>query len=277
MRPASSLALSALVLGIASSSFARPITVHLIGDSTMAEKPTPEVNPERGWGMAFQQFFDDSVVVRNHALNGRSTKSFIAEGHWATVLSDLRTGDYLFIEFGHNDEKSEDSTRYAPANTDFARNLERFVREARAKGATPVLLTPIVRRKFDGRGQLVETHGLYPAAVRSVAARLSVPLIDLNTLTHTLVGDAGPVESKRLYVYVDPGTSVMYPTGRQDDTHLSVRGATAVARLAAAALARTPMPLARHVRLDRPLPAPIFLWSARAPDGRLSVLSPPPR
>jgi DNA sulfur modification protein DndE len=135
------------------------IHVHMIGDSTMANRPTPEKNPERGWGQNFQQFFDDQVVIDNHALNGRSTKSFIAEGHWAPVIDALQPGDYLIIQFGHNDEKKEDSARYAPARTDYRANLARFVAEARAKGATPILCTPIVRRKFNAAGKLEPTHG----------------------------------------------------------------------------------------------------------------------
>jgi len=253
MRLAHSLLVAASVVCVAS--FAEPtIDLHLIGDSTMADKANPEINPEFGWGQVLPRFFDQHVVVHNHAVNGRSTKSFIDEGKWAAVLKELKTGDYLFVEFGHNDEKVEDSTRYAAANTDYKRNLERFVNEARAKGATPVLFTPIVRRKFNARGALQETHGLYVDAARVAARETGASLIDLNALTAKLVGNAGPVESKQLYVYVDSGTNTMYPTGRQDDTHLSVRGATAVAKLVVEALVNTRSPLARYARIGAPAP-----------------------
>jgi len=111
--------------------------VHLIGDSTMADKPTPATNPERGWGQLLPRFFDEHVVVRNHAVNGRSTKSFINEGRWTAVLSELAAGDVVLIEFGHNDEKADDSTRYAAPHTDYRKNLERFVNDTRAKRAIP--------------------------------------------------------------------------------------------------------------------------------------------
>ena len=210
--------------------------VYLIGDSTMADKPTPDVNPERGWGQLLPRFFDEHVVVRNHAVNGRSTKSFIDEGRWTAVLSQLAPGDVVLIEFGHNDEKIEDSLRYAAPHGAYRRNLERFVNDARAKRATPILFTPIVRRKFDTAGVLQDTHGEYPAVVREVAKALHVPLVDLLAMTDTLVRRAGPNDSKRLYIWVAPGESAMYPEGRQDDTHLSVVGATAVARAAAKGL-----------------------------------------
>lgn len=233
---------------IAASARAPTTHVHMIGDSTMADKATPEINPERGWGQLFPRFFDEHVAVYNHALNGRSTKSFIEEGHWAAVVSVLEPGDYLFIEFGHNDEKKEDSTRYAAPRGDYRRNLERFVDEARARGATPILLTPIVRRKFDARGMLEPTHGEYPAVVRELATKKSVAFIDLERLTETMVSDAGPEGSKRIYCYVDPGTSKMYPEGHKDDTHLSVAGATEVAALVANALRASGLPLARYLK-----------------------------
>jgi acetyl esterase/lipase len=244
------------------------IDVYMIGDSTMADKANPETNPERGWGQLLPQFFDDQVAVHNFAVNGRSTKSFIGEGKWGAVLGKLKAGDYVFIQFGHNDEKAEDTTRYADPRTTFRGNLARFVTEARAKGATPVLFTPIVRRKWNAQGNLEDTHGAYPLAVREVANNLRVPLIDLQPLTENLVRGTGPEGSKRLYVWVAPGESKMYPEGRQDDTHLSVLGATSVARLAASALRETSLPLAQHVRnttVNSGQQAEIPLWQTRAP------------
>ena len=222
-------------------------TVWLVGDSTMADKPTPETNPERGWGQLLPRYVDATVTVRNRAMNGRSTRSFISEGRWDAVRDSLKAGDVVLIEFGHNDEKTEDSTRYTNPYTGYRRNLERFVTESRARGASPVLLTPIVRRKFNEQGTLVDTHGAYPLVVRDVARDLKVPFVDLQLLTEDLVRAAGVEGSKSLYVWVAPGTSPMYPEGRQDDTHLSVAGATEVARLAAAAMRELPIGLARHL------------------------------
>ncbi len=223
------------------------IDVHLIGDSTMADRADP-ANPEHGWGQLLPKFFDDGVAVHNHAVNGRSTKSFIDEGKWSAVLRELKAGDYVFIEFGHNDEKSEDSTRYAAAATDYRRNLERFVAETRSKGAVPILLTPIVRRKFNSSGELENTHGDYPRVVRELASTLHVPLVDLEASTRGLISAAGPEGSKRLYVWLAAGASSFFPEGRQDDTHLSAQGATEVARLVARALTVTQLGLAQHVR-----------------------------
>ena len=259
----SAIALSALLLAAPPAT----IDVYMIGDSTMADRPDPN-NPERGWGQLLPQFFDEQVAIHNFAVNGRSTKSFIDEGKWSAVLGKLKAGDYVFIQFGHNDEKAEDSVRYTNPQTTFRRNLERFVADARSKGATPVLFTPIVRRKWNAQGNLEDTHGAYPQAVRDVATNLGVPLIDLQTLTERLVRDAGLEGSKRLYVWLAPGESTMYPDGHHDDTHLSAFGATSVARLAATALRQTSLPLAQHVRIASDTPAQqveIPLWSGAAP------------
>ena len=188
----------------------------------MADKPTPETNPERGWGQLLPRFFDEHVAIHNHAVNGRSTKSFIDEGKWGAVEHALKPGDYVFIQFGHNDEKVEDSARYAAPYTAYRKNLERFVAETRAKGATPVLFTPIVRRKFNAQGTLEDTHGAYPLVVREVARDLNVAFVDLQTLTEDLVRGAGPEGSKKLYVWVAPGESSMYPEGRSG-RHASLR------------------------------------------------------
>lgn len=236
---------AALVAALAAAVPARA-TLHLIGDSTMAER-ADSANPERGWGELLPRFVH-GVDVRNHAVNGRSTRSFLAEGRWEAVRAQLRHGDYVLVQFGHNDEKREDSTRYAEAGTTYRANLERFVRETRAAGATPVLLTPIVRRKFDVTGSLLDTHGEYAPVVREVARAERVPLVDLEAMTREMVVAAGPERSKRWFVWLAPGESAWFPVGRQDDTHLSRDGAAAVASLAARAIAVAVPSLAPHVR-----------------------------
>lgn len=227
-----------------------PPVIHMVGDSTMADRPDPEKNPYRGWGQLLHRFLDDSVVVRNHAVNGRSSKSFIDEGKWAAVLGELHPGDYVIIQFGHNDEKIGDPTRYTDPAGSFRDNLRRYVRETRARGATPILCTPIARRSFDSTGTLRATHGDYPRATREVATELRVPLLDLDRSTSALLTDAGPEGSKRLFGWAEPGTNAMYPGGLKDDTHLSLAGATEVARLAARALRATGLPVARHLLPD---------------------------
>ncbi len=230
------------------------VTLHLIGDSTMADKPDPEHNPERGWGQALPELLKASAAVSNHAVNGRSTRSFIDEGRWEAVRKLLRRGDYVFIQFGHNDEKVEDSTRYTAPFTAYRRNLERFVRETRVAGATPILFTPIVRRQFNKQGVLEDTHGLYPLAVRDVARELHVPLVDLQTRTEEMVLQAGVEGSKALFVYTREGEFPAFPNLREDNTHLSPAGALQVARLAISELVALAPAFAGYVRATRAVP-----------------------
>lgn len=218
------------------------IRIHLIGDSTMADKPL-EGNPERGWGQMLPEFFSDKVVIHNYAVNGRSTKSFINEGRWQIVLDSLKSGDYLFIQFGHNDEKSKDTTRYTAPNGAYKTNLQKFVVECRSKRAIPVLLTPIVRRRFDENEKFYDTHGDYPDAVREIAIRLEVPLIDMHKLSRDLVISKGTEESKQIFLWVEPGKYSRLPDGKQDNTHFSELGATMMAGLVANALRDMDLPL----------------------------------
>lgn len=220
------------------------ITVFTIGDSTMANKKA-EVAPETGWCQVFPEFVNESVEIKNRAVNGRSTKSFIAEGRWKAVLDSLKAGDYVFIQFGHNDAKIKDSTRYTDPFTSYRKNLERFVRETREKGATPILFTSIVRRKFEN-GFLTDTHGNYPVAVRQVAAAMNVSMIDLQMLTAGAVTALGDEDSKNIYLWTPP--TDRFPEGRKDDTHLKVEGANLIAKLAAQQLVLLDNLLARHIR-----------------------------
>ncbi|MCX6238768.1 MAG: rhamnogalacturonan acetylesterase [Bacteroidia bacterium] len=224
---------------------AKLITVYTIGDSTMANKKA-EVYPETGWGQVFQSYFDTKVRVSNHAVNGRSSKSFIDEGRWKTVFDSLKRGDYVFIQFGHNDEKADKPAVYADASSTYRLNLEKYIVETRAKGATPILLTSIVRRKFDETGKLIDTHGKYPDAVRELASNLKVNIVDMELLTKTLVNSLGDEPSKKLYLWTAPDQK--FPEGRKDDTHLCVEGAGTYAGLVATEVAKMKTPLARHVK-----------------------------
>lgn len=224
------------------------VRVFLIGDSTCATKNLWGENPERGWGHMFQPLFDASVVIENHATNGRSTKSFRDEGRWAKVYDKLERGDYVFIQFGHNDQKLSDTTRYAsPAQ--FDENLRRYVRETREKGAVPVLLTPIVRRQF-ADGVLVDTHGEYALITRRIAAEEGVAFIDAERMTRRWVEDMGDEESKSCFVYVEKGVCVLFPDGRKDDTHLNTKGARTLARMIARELPAVAPELGRHLVTD---------------------------
>jgi lysophospholipase L1-like esterase len=230
---------------IAGASSTKCLTIFTIGDSTMADKK-PEVAPETGWCQAFRTIADSSVTVNNCAVNGRSSKSFIAENRWKAVTDSLKKGDYVFIQFGHNDEKIQDSTRYSEPTTAYRSNLARFVRETREHGATPILFTSIARRKFEN-GLLVDTHKEYPVVVRQLAAEMMVPLVDLELLTAGAVTALGEEDSKKMFLWTPP--SGKFPAGRKDDTHLSKEGAHLVARLAATQLIRLDNSLAGRIRI----------------------------
>ena len=226
--------------------------IFLVGDSTMADKPDL-TKPERGWGMALGQYFDNSVVIRNTAMNGRSTKSFYREGRWAKVLEQLRPGDWVFIQFGHNDSKVEDSVRSAPAQTLYRQFLTRFVQEARAKGANPVLLTPVGRRSFDEAGKRKDDHGEYPGVVREVAKAQKVPLIDLHEKTWALYSQLGEAGTRPLFWFYQNGyyQANPVPPAKNDNTHFSEYGANLVAQLVAQSVKEQNLPLASH--LSRPV------------------------
>lgn len=243
------------------------VTVFMIGDSTMANKSLDAGNQERGWGHVLGGFFSENIRVENHAVNGRSSKSFIDEGRWQEVLDRIRPGDYVLIQFGHNDEKA-DEKRHTDPGTTFDANLRKFVTETRSKGGIPVLFNSIVRRNFgenanaiasdDVRSEkstaveegdkLVDTHGKYLDSPRNVAREMKVCFIDLNDATRKLVESYGVEGSKRLFMWIPEGVSPACPKGRQDNTHLNVFGARKVASLAADSLASHFPELAKEVR-----------------------------
>jgi lysophospholipase L1-like esterase len=202
----------------------------MIGDSTMANKIKPDINPEFGWGQVFHEFFTDQITIYNYAANGKSSKSFINEGKWDSVLVQIGPGDYVLIQFGHNDKKEFDRKQFTNSVT-FRKNLEKFVKESKKKGAKPIILSPIVERHFNDRGSLIETHGIYPIVSRLVAKDQLIPFIDLKSITKKLINDMGPEKSKSLYLFVKPGESELYPEGREDSSHLSYAGAKIVAKM----------------------------------------------
>ncbi len=202
----------------------QPVTVFLAGDSTMAEKLATK-RPETGWGECLQQAFDESRVrVDNRARNGRSTRTFISEGLWPQIINDLKPGDYVFIQFGHNDESKEKTNRYTPPD-DYRANLARMVTEVRSKGGNPVLLTPVMRRRFDKDGNLIDSHGQYPDIVRSVASDLKVALIDMHRASAETLKQYGAEPSRKLFLQLKPGEHPNYPDGVADNTHFNSLGA----------------------------------------------------
>lgn len=227
---------------------AQRITIYGIGDSTMADKVKPNENPERGWLQVFPEFVSKDVRIINKAVNGRSTKSFIDEGRWDSIYKVLSKGDYVFIEFGHNDQKIEDKARYTNPHTEYRYNLIRFVNQAREKGAIPVLFTSIARRNFNDKGVLISTHGEYTLETRLVAERYNIPLIDLEYYTEQLEIAYGPERSKELHLHYKAGEIPYYPEGKSDDTHLSVKGATEVSKLVVSEFKKTNLKLSSYFR-----------------------------
>jgi len=237
-----------LIVLVALMAFTLPpqkhITVYLIGDSTMANKEV-KAYPETGWGMPFYVFFDSSVTVDNRAKNGRSTGSFMKEGLWQPVVNNLQPGDYVLIQFGHNDEVPTKKTYTTPEQ--FKNNLIQYVTDSRNKKAIPVLITPVARRKFDSSGHIADTHEQYAAIVRSVAQQYKVPLIDLDTESMALLQQYGPENSKWLFNYLTPGEHPNYPEGHADDTHFSELGARKMAEIVLADIRKLNLDLADRI------------------------------
>ena len=248
-------------------------TVFMIGDSTMANKDTTGGKQERGWGMVLQQYFDSHVVVDNHAVNGRSTKSFINEGRWDKVLAKIKPGDYVFIQFGHNDEKPQPD-RHTDPGTTFDDNLRKFVNETRSKGGIPVLFNAVVRRNFALKVQkndddeklrnldakqgknvlegdtLYATPGDSRIAPANVAREMGVVFIDANTITHELEQGLGREASKKLHMIFAPGEHPSLPKGRWDNTHYNIYGANQVAVLLIKAVGDQIPQIKAHLRLS---------------------------
>ena len=206
----------------------KKITIWMCGDSTMSIKEK-KAYPETGWGMPFVYFWDSTVTIENLAKNGRSTSSFRNEGLWQIVLDKATEGDYVFIQFGHNDEVSTKKTY--TTETEFKNNLKQYVSETRSKKATPILLTPMARRKFDAAGKIEGTHDVYSQIVRDVAKEEKVLLFDMDNITQQLYQQLGVENSKLLFMQLKPKEHPNYPDGRDDNTHFNELGARLIAQL----------------------------------------------
>lgn len=265
-----------LAVLLTSATNRKTTTIFIIGDSTAANKDISGGKKERGWGMALQCYFDpEYIVVDNHAVNGRSSLSFFNEGRWQKVLDKMQPGDYVIIQFGHNDEKPKADRHTDPGST-FDYMLARYVRETREHGGIPVLMNCVVRRNFakvapkndddealrqttfkDAQGlvegdSLVDTHGLYRVAPRDVASRMNCLFVDANQITHDLEQGLGTEASKKLHMWFLPGEEPSVPNGRQDNTHYNIYGAHQVARLLADALCEQIPLLSRYRTNDDP-------------------------
>lgn len=203
--------------------------IFLIGDSTMSDKPEKYM-PEKGWGQLLPEFFNEEIVIKNCAKNGRSSRSFIYEGRWDSVFADLKKGDFVVIQFGHNDDVETKIGRHTTLE-EYRYNLSKYVRESREKGAKPILCTSVQRRHFDSTGALMDTHGKYPEIVREVAREMNVVLIDMQMKSDSVIRKLGEEESKKLFMHVEPGIYPKYPIGKIDNTHFVERGAKTMAEL----------------------------------------------
>ncbi|MEU0023835.1 rhamnogalacturonan acetylesterase [Streptomyces sp. NPDC006335] len=241
--------------GTAQAAPRRTRTLYIAGDSTAAQKYS-DAAPETGWGMALPFFLSNDLAVANHAVNGRSSKSFIDEGRLDAILRLIKPGDFLLIQFGHNDEKTADPTRYTEPWTTYQDYLRRYVDGARAKGARPVLATSVERRKFDASGNALPTHGEYPAAMRALAKEEGVALLDIQTLSLALWQKLGVEKTKKYFNWTDT---------EQDNTHFNPPGAIEVARLVARELLRHRVLASRDVRrLDAEIPVSWITWPSPA-------------
>jgi lysophospholipase L1-like esterase len=223
------------------------ITIFIAGDSTASTYDAARA-PRTGWGQVLQPFFNDRVVIRNEAVSGRSSKSFIDDGYMRSIVFQMQPGDYLLIQFGHNDQKKEDPKRYTEPFTTFKAYLTQYIEAARKAGAIPVLLTPVNRRGFNADGSLKLTHGDYPQAIIELGRYLKVPVIDITTKSKLLFEQLGPAGAKRLFLYLTPGESPNYPQGIQDDTHFQLNGALEVARMVTAGIRELELPLAKELK-----------------------------
>jgi pectinesterase len=250
------------------TSYTKVVTIFMIGDSTMADKNINNGNTERGWGMVLQGCFDDHILVDNHAVNGRSSKSFIDEDRWQKVLDKIKPGDYVFIQFGHNDEKLSPDRHTVPGST-FDDNLRKFVTETRSKGGIPVLFNSVVRRNFYlenskeiddealrnttysdekiNSDTLIDTHGAYLFSPLNVAKELNVTFIDANKITHDIEQSMGIIGSRKLHMWYKPGENPAIPNGCHDNTHYNIYGAHIVANALADAIAKKIPDLKKHV------------------------------
>lgn len=203
----------------------------MVGDSTMADKTELEISPERGWGQLFPTYLTDKIVVENHAMNGRSTKSFQDEGRWAEVLKRMQKGDILILQFGHNDAKVTDPARYASVEQ-YEKNLVKMGREAQQKGVSVILCTPISRRHFSDEGEFQYKHAGYPSAAWRAARSLNVPLLDMESATAEWLKKLGDEPSRKYFMNVAPGECTKFPEGKIDNTHLREAGALIIGQMA---------------------------------------------
>lgn len=222
------------------------ISLFLAGDSTIAEKLESK-RPETGWGEKIGLYFTDDLKVENHAKNGRSTRTFLSEGRWQAIINSVKPGDFVFIQFGHNDQSRKKVDRYTPPK-DYKNNLRKMIDETRAQQATPVILTPVMRRRFTDEGTFYDVHGVYPDLAEQVAKEKNVTLLDLTSASQKLFEQLGTDGTIPLFLHVKPGESENYPDGKEDNTHFSDDGAKVIAGLVADLVRNSDLELRNYLK-----------------------------
>ncbi len=217
-------------------------TVFLCGNSTVVDN---QAEPYTGWGQMLPQFFNDSVAVANYAESGLTASVFLSQGRLKKAMTQMKPGDYVVVEFGHNDQKQKGPGCGAYYN--YAYSLKQFIDNARRQGATPILVTPTRRRDFGDDGLVRDTHGDYPAAMREIAAREGVFLVDFQTETKKLIEAMGQEGSKQLFVHCPAGTYEGQEADIADNTHFSNFGAREIAQIFVDAVSRSPLGLAGSI------------------------------
>jgi lysophospholipase L1-like esterase len=242
-------------------------SIYVAGDST-ASIYDASLAPRTGWGQALPVFAGPKVTIQDEALSGASSKSFVDLGLLDHILATIKTGDYLLISFGHNDEKA-DEPRHTDPYTTYQDYLRLYLDGARSRGAHPVLVTPVERRRFDADGHALFSHGEYPEAMRQLGATEHVPVVDLTTASRDLWEQLGPDGTQDEFLWLDPGENANYPDGVQDNTHFQTQGAVDVARLIGRSLRQQRLlPPGSLVHLDRArVPTGAIVWPAPVPAG----------
>ena len=222
----------------------------IMGDSTMQQNYA-STYPQVGWPQALPLFLNSKVEILNFARNGCSTKSFRDLGYFDKLLSVAKQGDYCFIEFGHNDQKSEDPLRYTEPFTTYSANLHQYIDELLEVGVTPIIFSPIYRRFFESNGCVSDIcHGDYPAASEEVAKNRGLVYIDLTKLTKDLLSLLGDETSKKMYMYFEKDEYSNYPDGKHDNTHLRFDGAYLISKIVINELEKINHPLASYIKLE---------------------------
>lgn len=220
-------------------------TVFLCGNSTVVDQ---QAEPYASWGQMIPRFFSDKVSIANYAESGLSANTFIGGNRLEKIKTQMKEGDYLFVEFGHNDQKQKGPGKGAYYS--FAYYIKMYIDEARDKGAIPVIVTPTRRRRFDKNGKIMDTHGDFPKALREIAARENVPVIDLQDMTKTMVEAYGEEESKHVYMYCPANTYPNQAREMKDNSHFGVFGAYEIAKCVAEGVKEAKLPIASDLRSD---------------------------